>query len=310
MAKTKYPISKEFAPFDRFMPSLNPSVIATSQRLMGVPRFVWRDPDLAVVSHHVAGYEGEPIEVLIMIPRGAPSPAPCFVDIHGGGFILEAGPSHYQLAMAYAKGAHCVVMFPRYRLAPKFPFPVPQEDCYCVLRWVFENAEDLGVDVTRIGVGGDSAGGALAVNSCLNGLDRDAQVRPLFQLLVYPWLDGRNDSESFKRFTDTPMWNSSLSVGVGPLINPNPETMPLAYRSPIEAAEHAQLPSAYIEVAEFDCLHDDGMRYAELLRESGIEVEYHETHGTMHGFDTKVSAPTTQEMLAKRIAYLNRMFER
>jgi len=210
--------------------------------------------------------------------------------------------------MAYAQEGRCKVIYVRYRLAPKHPFPVPQEDCYAALCWVHAHAQELGVDPDRIGVGGDSAGGTLSVTACMMARDRGAAVRPLFQLLVYPWLDGRNSSDSYRRFTDTPMWNSSLSQKVTPIINPDPASIPLAYRSPVEAESHANLPPAYIEVAEFDCLHDDGVLYAKLLRDEGIEVEFHESKGTMHGFDTVFHAPTSQKMIAKRAAYIRKMF--
>ena len=68
------------------------------------------------------------------------------------------------------------------------------------------------------------------------------------------------------------------------------------------------MPPAYIEVAEFDCLHDDGELYAKLLKDAGIDVEYHETKGTMHGFDTMINAPTSQEMIRKRVEYMRKMF--
>ena len=92
-------------------------------------------------------------------------------------------------------------------------------------------------------------------------------------------------------------------------MNPDPSSTPLAYRSPAEADSHAALPPAYVEVAEFDCLHDDGVLYAKLLRDTGIPVEFHEVRGTMHGFDTVFNAPTSQKMIAKRIAFIKRMFE-
>jgi acetyl esterase/lipase len=212
-------------------------------------------------------------------------------------------------AMAYAKEGRCKVVYVRYRLAPAHPFPVPQEDCYAALCWVQAHAVELGIDPDRIAVGGDSAGGTLSVVACLMARDRGAAVKPVFQLLVYPWLDGRNVSDSYRKYTDTPMWNSTLSKKVGPIINPDPESIPLAWRSPVEAASHADLPPAYIEVAEFDCLHDDGVLYAKLLLENGIPVEFHEVKGTMHGFDTVFKAPTSQAMLKKRTAYIRRMFE-
>ncbi len=214
------------------------------------------------------------------------------------------------MAMAYAREGRCKVVYVRYRLAPEHPFPYPQEDCYAALCWVYDHAAELGIDSSRIAVGGDSAGGTISVTACLMARDRGAAVRPLFQLLVYPWLDGRNVSDSYRRYTDTPMWNSTLSRKVTPIINPNPEAIPLAYRSPVEADSHTGLPPAYIEVAEFDCLHDDGVLYASLLRDEGIEVEFHEPKGTMHGFDTVFNAPTSRRMLAARTAYIRKMFDR
>jgi acetyl esterase/lipase len=65
---------------------------------------------------------------------------------------------------------------------------------------------------------------------------------------------------------------------------------------------------AYIEVAEFDPLHDDGLTYAELLGKAGIPAELHETKGTMHGFDAKVQAPTTQRMIQSRIDFMRKAF--
>lgn len=308
MAKTRYPISKEFFPLDRIAFPVSPRAIAMAKKYMGVPKFVWRDPDLDVESHSVAGHLDGQIEVLVMAPKGIPRPAPCLVDIHGGGFVFEAASHHYRLAMRYAKEAGCIVAFPRYRLAPEHPFPTPQEDSFGALSWVFSQAERLGIDPARVGVSGDSAGGTLAVAACLMARDRGMDAHPLFQLLLYPFLDGRNESDSFRRFTDTPVWNSTLSEKVGPLTNPDPASTPLAYRSPVEAESLAGMPPAYIEVAEFDCLHDDGVLYTRLLREEGIDVELHETRGTMHGFDYKLSAPTTQKMVEQRIAYMKRMF--
>ncbi len=308
MAKTKYPINKEFFPFNLFAPPMSRAFVLLAQKGMKTPKCIYKDPALDVEKRKIPGYEGGEIEIFIFSPKGISSPAPCLVNFHGGGFVFEGYTSHYKMAMAYAKLAMCRVVYVRYRLAPKFPFPYPQEDCYAALNWVHANAISLAIDPDKIAVGGDSAGGTLSAAVCLMARDRKSKIKPLFQMLIYPWLDDRNDSESNRLFTDTPMWNSTLSKKVGPIINPNPENTPISYRSPAEAENHKDLPPAYIEVAEFDCLRDDGILYADLLRAQGIPVELHETTGTMHGFDTVFNAPTTQKMIKTRAEYLSRAF--
>lgn len=307
---SKYPISREFFPYTLFKAPMNPAFLRMAQRYMPQPpRFVYRDAELDVRTLTIPVEDGE-IEAFLISPKDLPTPAPCVVNFHGGGFVLEGAFSHYRIAMAYAKQARCRVLYVRYRLALDHPFPVPQEDCYAALCWAHDHAQELGVDAEHIGVAGDSAGGTLAAAVCLMARDRRPEVMPLFQLLVYPWLDARNGregcvpSESYRRFTDTPMWNSSLSRKVSPLTNPDPSRTPIAYQSPVEAADHAHLPPAYIEVAEFDCLHDDGVLYAGLLE----AAELHEVKGAMHGFDTKWTAPTSQRMIAKRAGYMRRWF--
>ena len=88
----------------------------------------------------------------------------------------------------------------------------------------------------------------------------------------------------------------------------DPDAPDYVYYSPVEAESFEGLPQAYIETAEFDCLHDDGILYAEKLREAGIDVVLNETKGTMHGFDIMQKAPTTKAAVAARIDYMRRMF--
>lgn len=307
MKKNRYPISREFFPFNLFTPPMSPGFVRLAQKGMKTPRLLWQDPDVRVETRRIPVTGGE-IEAYVLTPNGIADPSPCLVNFHGGGFVFEGYASHYQAAMAYAKGAGCRVVYVRYRLAPKHPFPTPQEDCYAALCWVHDHAAELGIDPDRIGVGGDSAGGTLTVTSCLMARDRGAAVHPLFQLLIYPWLDGRSESESYRKYTDTPMWNATLSRKAGPIINPDPESIPLYLRSPVEADSLAGLPPAYVEVAEFDCLHDDGVLYARLLQDAGIPAVLHEVPGAMHGFDTVFRAPTSQRMIGQRIAYMREMF--
>jgi acetyl esterase/lipase len=210
--------------------------------------------------------------------------------------------------MRYAKDVGCKVWFINYRLAPKHPHPVFFEDCYAAMRHVYENANTLGIDKEKIGIGGDSAGATLAVGTAIMARDHHYPIRLAFQMLMYPFLDMRGTSDSNQKYTNTPMWNSSMSAKIAPLTKVDRDNPLYVYYSPVEAESFKWLPPAYIETAEFDCLHDDGILYAELLQKEGIAVELNEISGTMHGFDIKQNAPTTKEALASRVAYMKKMF--
>lgn len=218
--------------------------------------------------------------------------------------MLEAAGYHYHNAVRYAKEVGCKVVFPQYRLAPQHPHPVFFEDCYATMCWAYTNAEELGIDVQRMGIGGDSAGSTLSVGVCLMARERNHPVQFRFQMLPYPYLDARNNSDSCKRFTDTPMWNSSLSEKIAPMTKADKNNPNYVWYSPVEAESFEGLPAAYIEMAEFDCLHDDGILYAQLLRNAGVEVTLYETKGTMHGFDIAAKAPTSQLAMKQRITFM------
>lgn len=303
----KYPISKEFAPFSNFTPPiLGPKMAGWMGAMMKPPKWFWKDAEITVARKQIPGYRGETIEVFVVEPKGADTDN-CLVYYHGGGFFFAAAEYHYKLAKAYALGTPCKVIFVDYRLTPKYQFPVPAEDCYAALLWTMDNAENLGISREKIAVGGDSAGGSLAAAVTLMARDRIG-FKPRFQLLVYPVTDRRMESDSYRRFTDTPMWNSKLSKIMFRGYLPDASIADIAYASPIEAEDHSGLPRAYIETAEFDCLHDDGTGYAEKLRIAGVAVEVNETKGTMHGFDIAQDAPITKAAVAKRIDFMRRHF--
>ena len=304
----KYKIRREFFPFSRFAPPISEKFLAMAVPHMKTPKFIYKDKALNVTRHEFESYDGEKIECFLMSPKALAKNAPCLIYIHGGGFVLAAAGYHYKNAMRYVKEVGCKVVFVNYRLAPQNPHPVFFEDCYAAMRWVYDNAAKFGIDISRIGIGGDSAGSTLAVGVCMMARDRKHPVKIAFQMLPYPFLDARNNSESCKKFTDTPMWNSSLSSRITPMTKADKIRPDYVYYSPVEADSFEGLPPAYIETAEFDCLHDDGILYAELLRNAGIEVVLNETKGTMHGYDIVQSSPVTKASLEARIRFMKEQY--
>ena len=307
MIRKKYPIGREFFPWNLFAPPISEKFLAMAVPHMKPPRFLWKDPELDVTSYEVRSYDGACISCFMITPKRLDKKAPCLIYLHGGGFVLEAAGYHYGNAMRYAREVGCKVIFPQYRLAPQNPHPVFFEDCYAAFRWVYDNADTLGIDISRIGIGGDSAGSTLAVGVCMMAKERRHPVKFRFQMLPYPYLDARNTSESCRKYTDTPMWNSSLSDRIGPMTKADPANPNYVWYSPVEADSFEGLPPAYIETAEFDCLHDDGILYAGQLRKAGVDVTLNETRGTMHGFDIATKAPTTLAAMEQRIAFMKRM---
>ena len=248
------------------------------------------------------------MECFLFSPKGIEGNAPCLIYIHGGGFVLPGGGYHYKNAIIYAKEVGCRVWFINYRLAPKYTHPTFFEDCYAATCYLYEHADEFGVDVGKIGIGGDSAGSTLSVGVCRMAKERNHPIKIRFQMVPYPFLDMRGTSESNRKYTDTPMWNSRLSQRIMPLLKVDKNSPTYVYFSPVEGEDFDFFPPAYIETTEFDCLHDDGILYAELLAKAGVSVVLNETKGTIHGFDIKQNAPTTKEALGERIKFMQKIF--
>lgn len=308
MKRTKYPIHPDFKKWANMNPPLNKAALPAMQRLMGLLFTRERSTaDVTVERKVIPVGSGGTIRALWYCPKDVGGNVPCLLYYHGGGFVIPAAPYHYSLAKEYAQRAHCKVLFVDYRLAPKFPFPTAPEDCYSAYVWAAANAGDLSIDTSRIAVAGDSAGGALATVVCLMAKER-GQITPCGQMMMYPVTGIGMETESMKKYTDTPMCNSRDAEKYDKLYRPDSSAGKLEYASPIQAESLACLPAAYIETAEFDCLRDGGILYAGRLREFGVPVELHNTEGTIHGFDIVLDSPIVRDCVDQRIAFLKKVF--
>jgi len=142
------------------------------------------------------------VKMHIMTPRSkADETTPCLFYIHGGGFIFKAYTNHYVMEQEYALGAGFRVVGIDYSLAPKHPFPTALNECLEGYRYLLANAEELKIDTTRMMIGGDSAGGLLAMDTYLS---LEVSERPSGLMLIYPVADDSQTTPSMKRFDDTP----------------------------------------------------------------------------------------------------------
>src|SRR5579872_3566475 len=142
--------------------------------------------------HFAPGPHGGPdVRVRVYRPNNQPSKLPALYWIHGGGYVMGDIEQDDRLMMQLVKRIGCVAVSVDYRLAPEHPFPAPVEDCYAGLKWLFGHADELGVEPSRIAIGGASGGGGLAAGLALLARDR-GEVQVAFQLLIYPMIDDRN----------------------------------------------------------------------------------------------------------------------
>ena len=306
--KSRYPIDKGYFPYNRFAASSSLLFINFARTFMKVPRFFKKAKGLNVEKLSIDGYKEEKFDLYVLSKKDLKDNAPALLFFHGGGFIYEGTTSHYKLAIKYANECDCKVIYVKYNLAPKFPFPYPQEEAYIALDYVLKHAAELGIDPAKLGLTGDSAGATLSVSSLLLARQRGLEVKPLFHLLVYPWLDGKMDSDSMKKFTDTPLWNANLTKKSKHYTNPEGLPFSTEYVSQIESPDLSFMPPCYIEIAEFDCLHDDGLAYKKRLEDAGIEAKLTENKGAMHGYDSKYSYDKVQELWNQRVAYIKEKF--
>ena len=304
----KYPINKEFEPHSKFYNPIRSARLAGFVgSLFKAPKKIFKDKEIKVTKEMVKSYDGGEFELLVYEPYGLNEPSPTLVYIHGGGFIFGAGEYNYAICKKYCLELGCKAVFINYRLAPKYPHPTPVEDCYAGLRFAYENAERYGFDKSKIGVTGESAGGCLSAAVCLMARDRGTDI-PAFQVLIYPVTDITMNTESNRKFTDTPVWNSELSKMMWPAYVTDKNREDISYAAPMQAKFFGNLPPAYVETAEFDCLHDEAINYATAMKEAGVCVETNETKGTMHGFDSMMNAPTSKMMIQKRIDFMKKYF--
>jgi acetyl esterase/lipase len=253
-------------------------------------------PDVLTATFLVPGPQGAPdVRVISHRPAAVTAPVPAILHIHGGGYVIGE-PSVGDIAnKAIVRELGCAVYSVDYRLAPETAHPGPVEDCYAALKYVAENAGALGVDATRIGVMGESAGGGLAAGLALLARDRSGPALA-FQHLIYPMIDDRTGVSSEPHphtgeFVWTPKDNR---FGWGALLGQAPGGADV---SPYAAAARAQnlsrLPPAFIAVGTLDLFVEEDVEYARRLIRAGVPVELHVYPGAYHGFQLMGTARVT-----------------
>lgn len=267
-------------------------------------------PDVEREDHEVPGDAENPaVMVRVHRPKQRDGLLPCLYWMHGGGLILGSNemddPRFDGLCQKFGMAGVSV----QYRLAPETPYPGPIEDCYRGLVWLHENAGKLGIDASRIGIGGASAGGGLAASLALLARDR-GEVPASYQFLIYPMIDDRQITPSSQ--WEVPIWPPTANhFGWTAYLG---EAKGGANVSPYAAAARATdlsgLPPAFIMVGAADGFLDEDVDYATRLLRAGVPTELHVYPDAPHGFDmfgagstlSRRSIRDCNEWLEQRIA--------
>lgn len=264
--------------------SLSPEAARAQAELTRAP--VQGEPVAKVEDRTAPGPESA-IPVRIYTPAGD-GPFGALVFYHGGGWVVGTLDGSDATCRALCNAAGCVVVSVDYRLAPEAKFPGPVEDCYAAAAWVAAHAGEIGVDPSRIAIGGISAGGNLAAAVALMAGDRGGPpIR--HQMLVVPVVERRFDTRSYMEkaegygLTRASMqwyWDHYLAADADA---DNP------YAAPLRAASLAGLPPAHVLTAEYDPLSSEGEAYARALKAAGVPVEFTCYDGMTHGFFSMAS---------------------
>ncbi len=225
------------------------------------------------------------MKLLVSKPENAGEPLPGLLWLHGGGYYEGmAEMVYFSRGFDAAQRYGAVIVSPEYRLSTAAPYPAALEDCYAALEWLYENADDLGVDRARIMVGGESAGGGLTAAVCMLARDR-GKIAVSYQFPLYPMLDCLDtDSSRDNRgiFWNTKRNHEGWRRYLGELYG-SPDIPP--YASPSRQTDHRGLPPCYTFVGDGEPFYCETVKYVEELKKAGVPAELDVYHIDVHAFD-------------------------
>jgi acetyl esterase len=223
------------------------------------------------------------IPVRLYTPVGE-GPFALHVYFHGGAFMFGSALSGNddQMLAARAQAAGCVVASVEYRLAPEHRFPAGVEDCYLALRGLVEAADELGVDASRVTVGGASSGGNFAAVVALMCAERGGPAL-LLQLLEVAGTDLTKTSHAWRNPAEGHDTTREADLALIDMYLGNLPERAHPHASPLFAPDLSGVAPAYVMNAEYDPRRDECEAYVSRLQGAGVSATSRTVEGHVHG---------------------------
>ena len=239
------------------------------------------EPGVRATDRTIPGPKG-PLPVRVYTPESGNGPFPVLVYYHGGGWVIankevyDAGPR------SISKLANAVVVSVDYRQGPEHRFPAAHDDAYAAYDWVLKNAASIQGDPARVAVGGESAGGGLAVSTSLMAREKGIKL-PVYQMVIYPIAGTDTDTPSYNENADAkPLGRAGMEWFFENYLSSDADR-----RDPrvnLVSADLKGMPATIIINAQIDPLRSEGEALAERLRAAGVAVDQRTFPGTAHEF--------------------------
>ena len=240
-------------------------------------------PSALDVREHLFATKNGPVNSRIYRPKGHDIQLPCLIYMHGGGWIIGDLDSHDGVCVDIALDGDCQVISLDYGLSPENKFPKALYQCHEIFNEVFQNADAFNIDKNRLSIGGDSAGGNLALSTTLLMMKNGGPL-PLYQFLIYPCIDKDFDSYSYIKHSEAPFLTKKMMLWFfdtylnGPQDYSNPSVFPILEKN------FSGMPKTVLLNAELDPLATEGRKLAKRLIDDGVPVFHNEAKSLIHGF--------------------------
>ena len=249
----------------------------------------WRSFNTVAEEKAVVREDGSILRILVARSEKRDRPgATGLLWLHDGGFAYGVPEQESMLVDMICGDGSCVAILPDYTKSIESPYPAALSDCLRILKWMRDNADELGISRNQLFVGGTGAGGGLAAALCLYEREK-RDVHIAFQMTVAPMLDDRMESESSVN-NNAPVWDSRKNRAAWDLYLKDMQGKVPVYAAPGRETDLRGMPAALGMVGDLDPVKDETVLYFARMKKAGVPVSLRVYHGCYHSFETTAIA--------------------